>query len=115
MLRHSLIAIAIPFVAAMGCAHASIKPSSLLERTDRVPVIKRAQVWEATDVARADMRLGPPDEPRGFAPNQTVACDYVDKAFAGESRKFGCAITHSVPSLSRAVESILASPHAARQ
>jgi hypothetical protein len=79
---------------AIGCGEREIKPASVLPRADRPSVVARAQVWEPTDVAHADIRRGPPD-PQGFAPNQTVTCDYRDVKFNGASPKFACAITNA--------------------
>ena len=53
--------------------------------------IRRAQVWEATDVASMDMRTGPKGH-GSFTPDQTVNCRYVDKAMSGNSPKFACLI-----------------------
>ena len=93
MLR--LSALSLLLAAASACLHPTttpIKPQSLLERGDRTAIIKRAQVWHATDVSLADMHLGAPDE-NGFTENQTIVCEYSDKELAGDSDKFPCAIT----------------------
>jgi len=49
-------------------------------------------VWEATNVANADILHGPPDD-KGFSFDETVTCDYSPKTkYNGLSPKFPCAI-----------------------
>ena len=57
----------------------------------RLDAIRRAQVWEATDVASMDMRIGPKGH-GSFAPDETVNCSYRDKVMGGNSPKFTCVI-----------------------
>ena len=59
--------------------------------SERLAAIKRAQVWQPTNVRALDLKTGPQGK-GAFAPNATVACDYVEEAFAGATPKFGCAI-----------------------
>jgi hypothetical protein len=55
----------------------------------RLVAIRRAQVWSPTNVAMMDMTAGP-QGPGAFAPNETVACEYVDQKETGASPKFHC-------------------------
>ena len=57
----------------------------------RLDAIRRAQVWEATDIPSMDLRVGPKGH-GAFAPGETVACKYVSKEMTGRSPKFTCAI-----------------------
>ena len=57
----------------------------------RLDAIRRAQVWEATDVASKDLKAGPKGH-GAFAPEETVNCTHVKKAMSGNSPKFTCAI-----------------------
>jgi len=57
----------------------------------RMDAIRRAQVWEATDVASMDIRTGPKAH-GSFAPDETVNCAYRDKVMSGNSPKFTCVI-----------------------
>src|SRR5438067_13459670 len=52
--------------------------------------IRRAQVWQQTDIASLDIKAGPQDV-KGFAPEETVTCDWVQKK-ATSTPKFYCAI-----------------------
>jgi len=79
-----------------ACAHLS---SSLgrhshkyLSSKARLQAIRRAQVWESTDVAGKNVKVGP-QESGAFAQNETVRCTYRDKKLKGHSPKFDCAIT----------------------
>src|SRR5262245_3692063 len=92
MVRKLRLSIVLVTATSAACVHPAIKPASLLPKEDRRAVIERAKVWTPTDVAHADILKGPPDE-QGFAFNQTVTCDYVDKKMEGASPKFSCAIT----------------------
>lgn len=62
-----------------------------LTKNERLAFIRRAQVWAPTNVAAMDLRAGPPGKD-SFAPNQLVACDYVETKLPGSSRKFACRI-----------------------
>lgn len=57
----------------------------------RTDAIHRAQVWEATDVASMDLRIGPKGH-GSFAPGETVTCEYRNKVMSGNSPKFTCVI-----------------------
>jgi hypothetical protein len=63
-----------------------------LKTSERAQLIRRAQVWKATDVSSMDIKAGP--QMKGaFAPGETVACDYVKERLGGATPKFACAIT----------------------
>jgi len=67
-------------------------PNKRLTAAERAALIRRAQVWKATDVAAMDIKAGPRLE-GAFAPGETVTCDYVQERFSGKTPKFACAIT----------------------
>lgn len=56
---------------------------------DRGALIRRAQVWSATEISTMDVTVGPRG-PGSFAHGQTVRCDYLEKDFDGASKKFAC-------------------------
>jgi hypothetical protein len=64
------------------------KPDSVTKE-QRIALIKRAKVWSATPVSEMDIRRGP-ESPKAFAPDELVACEYVEKKLAGNSPKFTC-------------------------
>lgn len=72
-----------PVEAAGGARTA--RPAS-----DRLATLRRAQVWQPTDIPAMDLRTGPAGD-GSFAPEQTLACDYVKKPMHGRSPKFLCA------------------------
>ena len=90
MVRRFLTASAVAFLAS-SCAHARHleKPASPVQV--RRQAIRRAQVWQATDVASMDIRMGPQGK-GAFAPDEEITCDYVDRKPDGGTRKFFCAI-----------------------
>src|SRR5256885_6274284 len=59
---------------------------------ERAAAIKHAQVWHPTNVAKANVKLGPQGE-GAFAPNATVTCKYVKETFTGATPKFGCMLS----------------------
>ena len=61
------------------------------EKRLRIDAIRRAEVWRPTRVSTLNLEKGP-DVSRGFAPNATVQCDYVDEKLSGRSPKFSCAV-----------------------
>jgi hypothetical protein len=65
---------------------------SRTRRVSRLDAIRRARVWEPTNVAAADIKAGPAG-PFAFAPGATVRCDYVlHEHGKGSTRKFDCAL-----------------------
>jgi membrane-associated phospholipid phosphatase len=80
--RRVLVTVAL--VASAGGASAqTVEP--------RASVIARAQLWQATDVGRMDLKRGP-RLPDVLEPGATVRCDFVDRTFDGKSPKFACAL-----------------------
>jgi membrane-associated phospholipid phosphatase len=61
------------------------------QQPDRHALIRRAQLWSATDVRSMDVRRGPAG-PGAFEPGEMVACDYVPHELSGWSPKFACRI-----------------------
>jgi hypothetical protein len=57
----------------------------------RLDAIRRAQVWEPTDVASMNLRVGPKGH-GSFTPDEAVRCTYSDKVMTGNSPKFTCII-----------------------
>lgn len=62
-------------------------------KTPRSDAIARATVWFPTDIAAKDLWRGP-DDPDGFAPLQTVSCEYVNKVLSGNTPKFACRLAN---------------------
>jgi hypothetical protein len=86
------------FIATIiACAHvrsvaSSRHPFLHLSKEARLAAIRRAHVWRPTSIPSMDLRIGPPDK-KGFAPNTTVTCKYVDsKPTGGRTPKFTCLI-----------------------
>jgi hypothetical protein len=57
--------------------------------TQRLEYIRKARVWEATDVSAKDLYNGPAGH-LAFAVDEDVRCDFVPKPVSGWSRKFMC-------------------------
>jgi len=57
--------------------------------TQRLESIRKARVWEATDVSAKDLYNGPAGR-LAFAVDEDVRCDFVPKPVTGWSRKFLC-------------------------
>src|SRR6201995_5987980 len=55
----------------------------------RRDAIKRAQVWEKTDIPSMDMKAGPQGH-GAFTPEQVVDCRFVARQMSGNSPKFTC-------------------------
>lgn len=90
----TLCALAIVGTLSPGCAHlaASESHKPYLTPAERLAAIHRAQVWSETDIPSVDIKVGPARRD-GFAPDQTVTCDYVATKLGGSTPKFACAIT----------------------
>ena len=56
---------------------------------ERLAAIKHAQVWQRSNVAAVNVRLGPQGK-GAFAPSATVTCTYYKETFTGATPKFGC-------------------------
>jgi hypothetical protein len=57
--------------------------------TQRLEYIRKARVWEATDVSAKDLYNGPAGR-LSFAVDEDVRCDFVPKPVSGWSKKFLC-------------------------
>lgn len=60
-------------------------------RESRASVLRRAQLWTATDINAKDFANGP-GGPGSFTPGETVRCKFLDKKLSGNSPKFACQI-----------------------
>ena len=56
---------------------------------ERLAAIRRARVWEPSDVASKDLKAGPPGR-LPLSPGDEVACDFVPKQMKGWTEKFTC-------------------------
>src|SRR5438552_3364467 len=87
MTRYTLVLAA----CALACAHTLLAAKGddawkHLSVTARAEVLRRAQVWQPTDPATMDVKVGPTG-PGAFEPNQTVRCTYVKRPMAGNTPK----------------------------
>ena len=78
-------------LAVLGTALPSVDSHWTVTKDERLALIRRAQVWRATDVANMDLRTGP-DGSGAFQPDELVTCDYRPRPLHGSSRKFYCAL-----------------------
>jgi hypothetical protein len=75
----------IPSTASAGDVLKLPTPTS----TERIEYVRRARVWEPTDVASKDLYNGPQGKLK-FAVDQEVTCDFVPKPLGGWTEKFLC-------------------------
>jgi len=75
---------------------ASKDPFKKMSKDERTAAIRHAQVWTQTDIPSVDIKAGPQDV-AGFAPEQTVTCDYVIKTIDGNTPKFWCDVASAPP------------------
>jgi hypothetical protein len=68
---------------------AAIRLSAADEPAPRASVIRRAQIWTASNISTRNLAEGPRG-PGAFAPGETVRCKYVSKELSGNSPKFAC-------------------------
>src|SRR5579862_5706859 len=81
-------------VAAFGGACASFGAKNApdhpyVSADQRLAILRRAQVWNQTDVASMDLMAGPTG-PGSFKPGESVSCQYVVHEIHGDSPKFYC-------------------------
>jgi len=91
-LIHYAIALALPAtVLAVMPAGASAAKLDELTAAERAAYLRRAKVWAPVDVARRDVRLGPPGA-EAFAPGAEVTCTYEERTEkpTGHTPKFDC-------------------------
>lgn len=98
-MRKVLLAALVTAVAVASCSLPlgsvrSEKQKKTITAGERLALLRRAQVWVPTKVAAMDILRGPRE--KGFDPDATVTCDYVDKHFGGRTPKFGCALGDAV-------------------
>jgi hypothetical protein len=90
VLKLPVVAVALALVAASVAALAAEtlvlpKPTA----TERAGYLRRARVWEPTDVASKDLYNGP-EGTMELSVGQDVACDFVPKPLSGWTEKFLC-------------------------
>jgi hypothetical protein len=83
--------IRIVVVILIAAASLAAVTLSAKEREPRASVLRRAQLWTATDIRARNFAEGPRG-PGSFTPGQTVRCKFVDKKLSGNSPKFACLI-----------------------
>lgn len=81
-----IVAIILITVASLAVITLSAK-----EREPRASVLRRAQLWTATDISAKNFAEGPRG-PGSFTPGETVRCKYLNKKLSGNSPKFACQI-----------------------
>jgi hypothetical protein len=69
----------------------STSPLKRVAKDARLDFIRRAQVWTPTNIPEMDLKAGPQGA-GAFAPDEMVACDYVEAKLSGNTPKFNCAI-----------------------
>jgi hypothetical protein len=79
------VVMVLPLTAIAGDRLELPKPTS----DERIEYIRRARVWEPTDVSSKDLYNGPEGELK-LAVDQEVTCDFVPKPLAGWTEKFLC-------------------------
>ena len=89
----ALAAVIAGHLLSTACVSSGVDDASSkrLKTSERAEVIKRAQVWKATDVSSKDIWTGP-DVKGAFVPGETVTCHYVRERLGGTTPKFACAI-----------------------
>jgi hypothetical protein len=73
-------------LAASGSESPNLHPVSSQER---IEYIRRARVWEPTDVSSKDLYNGPADK-LALEVDQEIPCDFVPKPLGGWTEKFLC-------------------------
>jgi len=74
-----------PLTASAGDSLKLPTPTS----NERIEYIRRARVWEPTDVSAKDLYRGPQGK-LNFAVDQEITCDFVPKPLGGWTEKFLC-------------------------
>jgi hypothetical protein len=84
--------------ASTGLQHhhdAAASSRNALTKNERLEFIRRAQVWQRTDIRSTNIRAGPGGD-GAFQPDESVTCDYAGVPKHGTSRKFYCSIGGTV-------------------
>ncbi len=92
--KPSPLRLSAPLVGALllfpSVAHAGDSPKLPTPTTEeRIEYIRRARVWEPTDVSSKNLFNGPQGELK-FAVDQEITCDFVPKVLEGWTEKFLC-------------------------
>jgi hypothetical protein len=84
----------IVFALILGCSPMCFSQSghAHVNASERKELLRRAQVWNRTQVASMNLLEGPKRKD-AFRPGETVTCDYVDTRLGGHTPKFACALT----------------------
>lgn len=61
-------------------------PYKNIPKDQWIEAVRRAQVWQSTDVSSKDIKAGPGE----FTPNQEVSCTFFPKPVTGGTPKFWC-------------------------
>jgi hypothetical protein len=85
-----LIAGVVLFCFTAGAYAFKKDPYEKVDNDIRLDALRHAQVWKATNVAAMDIKGGPQDV-KGWPPEATVSCDYVQKKVES-TPKFWCAV-----------------------
>jgi hypothetical protein len=85
----AFLSAAIVLPAAAGGGADDVSALSHVSAAERLAFLRRARVWEPTDVASKDLYNGPKGTLR-YAVDQRVDCDFVPKPIRGWSEKFLC-------------------------
>jgi hypothetical protein len=73
-----------------SAAHPKNSPKPFTSQ-DRLEAIRRAQVWEPTDIPSMDLKAGPQGG-KAFDAGETVNCDYAKHEGSGSTPKFRCVL-----------------------
>ena len=99
LVRLAMVAVALGAVARPASAASPAGTPDLAHVTpaERAAYIRRAAVWQRTDIPSMDLLAGPRRKD-AFTFDQKVACDYVVPAepLGGATPKFMCAIESSL-------------------
>ncbi len=90
--RTGAVAMVLTGALALAPSHAGVADRVKLPSQtpkQRMDYVRRARVWEPTDVAAKNLYDGP-DGPLRFAVDTEVSCDFVPKKMSGWSEKFTC-------------------------
>jgi hypothetical protein len=88
--RAAIVIIITLAVLPRGDLSAAKNPFKNLATEQRLDAMRRAQVWQPTDVSKVDIEAGP-ENPKGFVNGETVTCNYVPRKITG-TPKFYCEV-----------------------
>jgi hypothetical protein len=90
--RHKKLILALAACVLVGGGTICLSKEARISPEARLVAIRRAQVWAPTRVASMNITAGPQGRD-GFAPGQTVTCDFRDRTMNGRSPKFTCVLS----------------------